>query len=156
MRTRRALLVALLGLAAGLAGPAAAPPVVLDLQVGGERLRLDPAELAARVPLAAGEDFRVAELARDAHSSHHVVAIRTAEIPHRHDRHDLQVVMLRGHGSWRVGERSEPVGEGSVLYVPRGTLHAFSNQASEPALAYAVYTPAFEGSDRVEVPDPEP
>ena len=39
------------------------------------------ATLAERVTLAPGEDFRVVELARDTGTSHHLVAIRGAEIP---------------------------------------------------------------------------
>jgi mannose-6-phosphate isomerase-like protein (cupin superfamily) len=35
--------------------------------------------------------------------------------------------------------------------VPRGTPHAFANESGEPALAYAVYVPAFDGQDRVPV-----
>jgi mannose-6-phosphate isomerase-like protein (cupin superfamily) len=42
------------------------------------------------------------------------------------------------------------VGEGSILYVPRGAVHAFRNDAPEPAIAYAVYLPAFDGQDRVD------
>jgi len=150
MGTRFAPLALALALAASPAA-CSGPAPVADLLLGDERLRLDADALAARVPLAPDEEFRVAELGRDAHSSHHAVAIRSAETPHRHDRHDLQVVMLRGHGTWRVGERVEAVGEGSILYVPRGSVHAFANQSGETALAYAVYTPPFDGSDRVEV-----
>jgi mannose-6-phosphate isomerase-like protein (cupin superfamily) len=40
------------------------------------------------------------------------------------------------------------VGQGSILYVPRATVHAFRNTSDEPAAAYAVYTPAFDGQDR--------
>ena len=157
MGTRLALLV-LLAAAGGLLVasqtrplPESSAPRTIDLLLDGERLRLDPAAIAERVPLPPGADFGVAELGRDAHSSHHAVAIRTAELPHRHDRHDLLVVTLRGHGTWRVGERTEPVGAGSVLYVPRGTPHAFTNHSPAPAIAFAVYTPAFDGTDRVEV-----
>jgi mannose-6-phosphate isomerase-like protein (cupin superfamily) len=49
-----------------------------------------------------------------------------------------------------VGDAVHPVGEGSILYVPRGTVHAFANESGEPAIAYAVYTPAFDGKDRKE------
>jgi mannose-6-phosphate isomerase-like protein (cupin superfamily) len=94
--------------------------------------------------------FRVVGIGRDAHASHHLVAIRKAEIPHRHDRHDLLVVMLRGHGRMRLGAEERPVGEGSILYVPRGAVHAFTNLAPEPAVAIAVYFPAYDGQDRVE------
>ena len=92
------------------------------------------------------------ELARDAGTSQHVVAIRGAETPHRHDQHDLLVVMLRGHGRMRIGAEERPVGEGSILYVPRGTVHAFRNESPEPAVAFAVYLPAFDGKDRVDEP----
>ena len=43
---------------------------------------------------------------------------------------------------------SRPVGEGSVLSVSRGTLHAFRNAADAPAVASAVHAPAFDGEDR--------
>ena len=92
------------------------------------------------------------ELARDANTSQHLVAIRAQEVPHRHDHHDLLVVMLRGHGRMRIGADEREVGEGSILYVPRGSVHAFRNESPEPAVAFAVYLPAFDGRDRVTAP----
>lgn len=153
----RALAIALCaaltaGLAAARLEAESAPPAVLDAQLDG-RLHLPLAALAERAPLAPSEDFRVALVGRDAHTSHHVVSIRNAETPHRHDHHDLLVVVLRGHGRMRLGDQTQPVGEGSVLYVPRGTVHAFANASEAPAVAYAVYTPPFDGEDRVEVAD---
>lgn len=136
-----------------LSAPGGEAPPTLDALLGSERKRVPVAELVERVPLEAGQDFRVAELGRDAGTSHHIVAIRTAETPHRHDRHDLFVVMIRGHGTWRVGDETKPVGEGSLLYIPRGTVHAFGNESAENAIAYAVYVPPFDGEDRVEVGD---
>ncbi len=93
--------------------------------------------------------MRVVEIGRDDHTSHHVVALRVGEELHRHDRHDLVVVLLSGHGSMRLGEESRAVGEGSIVYVPRGSVHAFTNDADTPAFAYVLYTPPFEGEDRV-------
>ena len=109
------------------------------------------AELATRAPLAEGEDFRAVEVGRDAATSHHVVSIRTREVPHRHDRHDLLVVLLSGHGTMQLGDDVRAIGEGSILYIPRGTPHTFENHSAEPAAAYAVYSPAFDGSDRVPI-----
>ena len=125
----------------------------LDALFGDARTTIPLAAVAARVPLADGESFRVVEIGRDAHASHHAVAIREREIPHRHDRHDLLVVMLSGYGSMRLGDETRAVGEGSILYVPRGTPHAFSNHGDAPAIAYAVYLPAFDGSDRAPLDD---
>jgi len=144
-----ALALALLA-PAGSPAPADAPPAaVLDALFPGGRRNEALAALAASAPLPAGEDFRVTEIGRDAHTSHHLVWIRDREQPHRHDRHDLFVVVLRGWGAMRLGGEERPVGEGSILYVPRGTPHAFRNQSPDVAVAYAVYAPAFDGADRI-------
>lgn len=158
----RIALLALTAVASGCAGPAAAvvpratPPAMLDARLGDARITTPLAELAARDPLRAEERFRVREIGRDAGTSHHLVWIRDAEEPHRHDRHDLVVVVLRGHGTMLVGDETRAVGEGSILYVPRATVHAFRNEASEPAVAYAVYAPAFDPADRVAPDAPRP
>ena len=155
MRNRRAPSCALvLSVLLIAAAPTHDAAPTIDALLAGERVRIPLAEISARAALEPDQDFRAVELGRDAGTSHHLVAIRTAETPHRHDRHDLLVVMQRGHGTMRIGERTLPVGERSILYVPRGTVHAFANAGSEPALAYAVYTPPFDGKDRVEV-DPD-
>jgi len=134
------------------ASPASGPtPPTLDALFPPGRITLPLDALASKYPLERGKDFQVFEVGRDAHASHHVVWIVDREIPHRHDTHDLVVVMLRGYGSMRLGAETRPVGPNSVLYVPRGTPHAFTNASGEPALAYAVYTPAFDGKDRVPV-----
>ncbi len=143
-----------LALLVGLAAASDAPvrvPATLDALFPAGRLTLPLADLASRYPLPAGKDFFVHEVARDAHSSHHAVWIQDREQPHRHDRHDLFVVIVSGHGTMRLGAEARPVGEGSILYVPRGTPHAFTNEFGEPALAYAVYAPAFDGKDRIDV-----
>ena len=153
MRSQRALPCALaLSVLLLAAAPAGDSAPTIDAQLSGARVRIPLAALPERVLLAPDQGFRVVELGRDANSSHHLVAIRGAETPHRHDHHDLLVVMQRGHGTMRIGDETLPVGEHSILYVPRGTVHAFANQSAEPAVSYAVYTPPFDGKDRVEVP----
>lgn len=111
--------------------------------------------LIGAIELAEDEDFRVVELGRDDHSSHHLVFIRDREIPHRHDRHDLFLVALRGYGGMLQGDEERPVGEGSIIFIPRGGVHAFRNADAEPAVAYVVFTPAFDGQDRVDASGPE-
>jgi mannose-6-phosphate isomerase-like protein (cupin superfamily) len=140
-----AALLAMAGCVRAREGPAPA----VDALLGVARVSIPLAELPARVPLADGQDFRVEELGRSESTSHHVAAIRTAEPLHRHDRHDLLVVLVRGHGTQRVGDETRPVGEGSVIFVPRGVTHAFTNTGPEPAVAYVVYAPPFDGTDRV-------
>ena len=154
MRSTRLVRLTLSGLMLAAAAFAASPEPgkpVLDALFPSGRLTLPLDALAAKYPLEPGKDFQVVEIGRDAHSSHHVVWIVDREAPHRHDTHDLFVVMLRGSGTMRLGAETRAVGPGSILYVPRGTPHAFANGSGEPALSYAVYTPAFDGKDRVPV-----
>ena len=122
---------------------------MLDALFGDERRSVALEALETRALLGPGENQRVVEIGRDEHTSHHVVTIRDRETPHRHDRHDLTVVMLEGWGAMRIGDEERRVGRGSILYVPRGAVHAFRNLSDEPAVAYAVYTPAFDGKDRI-------
>lgn len=138
-------------LALSLVSTSGQPAPVFDGLFPEGRITKSLAELIAGTSLAEGEGFRVEEIARDAHSSHHVVWIRDREIPHRHDRHDLFVVILRGHGAMRLADEERATPEGSILFIPRGTPHAFRNGSGVPAVAYAIYTPAFDGKDRISV-----
>lgn len=135
--------------AAGPAGPPTGPGPVLDVLLGDRRTTLPRAELVARAALAPDQDVRVVEIGRDAHTSHHVVGIRSGEPLHRHERHDLIVVVLEGHGRMRLGDTTRPVGQGSVVYTPRGAVHAFTNAGERPAYAHVVYSPPYDGEDRV-------
>ncbi len=150
---QRSALALVVAFTVGIAAHAAQtpPPAVLDALLGDKRMTVALEALETRAVLGAGESQRVVEVGRDGASSHHVVAIRDREVPHRHDRHDLLVVMLEGHGAMRLGDEEKPVGQGSILWVPRGTVHAFRNTSGAPAVAYAVYLPPFDGTDRVTV-----
>lgn len=126
-----------------------APPAMLDAVFGDERQTVALEKLESRPALGPGESFRAVEIARDANSSHHVVAIRDGETPHRHEQHDLLVMLLEGHGVMRMGDAARRVGQGSILWVPRGTVHAFRNASDSPAVAYLVYFPPFDADDRI-------
>jgi mannose-6-phosphate isomerase-like protein (cupin superfamily) len=146
---RRALALALASSFLAACSDAGRAPAVLDALWPEGRATVSLAQLATRAPLAPDQDFRAVEIARDAATSHHVVSIRTAEVPHRHERHDLLVVLLKGFGTMQLGDEARALGEGSILYIPRGTPHTFANHSDAPAVAYAVYLPAFDGTDRV-------
>jgi len=127
---------------------------MVDVQLGTTRLSLPVAELASRVPLAAGEKFKIAELGRDGNSSHHVVALLDREPLHRHDSHDLLVFVIAGEGEMLIGDQTKPIGAHSVVYVPRHTVHSMHNTTNKPLIGYAVFTPPFDGKDRVPVDKP--
>ena len=144
-------LAALTGAGLGCASLSGSPrrEAVVDARFGDERLRVPLDTLVQRAALAPGQDFNATLIGADSHQSHHLVAIRTGETPHRHDEHDLVVIVIEGHGSMLIGQQSQPVAAGSVVYIPRRTRHAFSNESGAPATAYTIYTPPFDGKDRV-------
>lgn len=78
-------------------------------------------------------------------SSHHIVALLGAEPPHRHDTHDLLVVVLEGEGEMVIGDATRPIGQHSIVYVPRHTAHSMHNTEQTPFMGYAVFTPPFDG-----------
>ncbi|HTO05417.1 MAG TPA: hypothetical protein VMR86_00015, partial [Myxococcota bacterium] len=109
---RSALVAVLLGL--GTAPPAPLTGT-LDALFPTGRVTRPLESLLAEHPLEAGKTFQVTELGRDAASSHHLVWIVDREQPHRHDSHDLFVVMLRGSGTMRIGSETRPIAPGSIL-----------------------------------------
>jgi mannose-6-phosphate isomerase-like protein (cupin superfamily) len=129
----------------------AVPGSAVDALLGSERLTIPFADLEARVPLPDGENFKVVEIGRDASSSHHIVALRDREPIHRHDTHDLLVVTLEGYGSMLIGDEERAIGPRSIVYIPRGTVHAMRNTSGKVLYGYAVFTPPFDGKDRVPV-----
>jgi mannose-6-phosphate isomerase-like protein (cupin superfamily) len=50
-----------------------------------------------------------------------------------------------------LGDEERVIGPRSIVYVPRGVPHSMRNGASTPLYGYAVFTPAFDGKDRVAV-----
>lgn len=128
---------------------AEAPPAMLDALFTSGRITRPLAELLAGVALERGQDFRIVEVGRDGASSHHVVALRDREPIHRHDRHDLLVFVLEGHGRMLIGDEERAIGERSIVYIPRGTTHSMRNGSARPLTGYAVFVPPFDGRDRV-------
>jgi mannose-6-phosphate isomerase-like protein (cupin superfamily) len=131
--------------------PAPKPSATFDGQLGDTRLRVPLADLAGRVKLAAGETFKLVELGRDASSSHHAVALLDREPLHRHDTHDLLVVVVEGEGEMLIGDYTRTIGTHSIVYVPRKTVHSMRNTGKKPVIGYVMFTPPFDGKDRVPV-----
>ncbi len=142
-----------LGLALGLAGLAlsscAKPPVAVFDAFLPEGRRTEPLSALVDQPLEPDQYVRFTEIGRDEHSSHHLIWVRIGGVLHRHDHHDLNAVLLRGFGRLQLGDEEREVGPGSIIYAPRGVPHVFSNRSNEPAVAYFVFTPPYDGVDRV-------
>lgn len=91
---------------------------------------------------------------RNADLSSHYIFLAGSETPHFHDRHDLQVHLLRGAGFIHFREHSVPVTAGDVVLVPRGAYHWAESTGAEPMQVFATYSPAFDGRDRRDASQP--
>lgn len=126
---------------------ACAPAPRLYLQYGNEIKQAELEKMLAENPLAPGENIKVVTLGQGATASHHVVQIRDRETPHVHKSHDATVMMLKGQGYLMLETRRVEIKAGDVVYIPRGAAHYFTNTDREPAVAFATYSPPFDGKD---------
>jgi mannose-6-phosphate isomerase-like protein (cupin superfamily) len=99
-------------------------------------------------PLGPSDNIRPSELRRGESSSIALVQVRDREQPHVHTRYDLTVTLVRGSGTLWLGGVPQPMGEGDIAFIPRGTPHYFVNQGSAPAAALVVFAPPFSGPDQ--------
>ena len=103
-----------------------------------------------------GEILRIVDAGRSESLSNHIVIVRSRELPHRHNRHDSTVTILEGRGTMVVGKEKRRVRAGSVLFIPRGTVHNYTNESEKSTVALVVFAPPFDGQDREVVrPSPE-
>lgn len=57
---------------------------------------------------------------------------------HQHPDHDQALVYLRGRGVQVVGTEEVPVRRGSLLFLPRGTVHGFRRERSQSPICLAL------------------
>jgi mannose-6-phosphate isomerase-like protein (cupin superfamily) len=133
---------------------ACAPAPRVFLQYGAEVKQAEIEKVLAENPLGAGENIKITTLGQGQSVSHHVVQIRDREKPHLHKLHDGTVVMVEGHGYLMMENRRIDLSVGDIVYIPRGAVHYFVNTASEPTVAFVVFSPPFDGKDTVPVEKP--
>ncbi|MFN0058167.1 MAG: cupin domain-containing protein [Planctomycetota bacterium] len=86
-----------------------------------------------------------------AETSHSVLRLAGAEVPHTHDRHDLTCVLLRGRARLHLGADVYDVVPGDVMDIPRGTVHWAEAIDEDACEVYVIFSPAFDGNDFHEV-----
>ena len=133
---------------------ACAPVPRFYLQYGTDFKQSDLEKMLAENPLPMGENIKVITLGQGPAASHHVVQIHDRESPHLHKTHDATVMMLKGQGYLMLEQRRIDLMVGDVVYIPRGAAHYFTNTAREPTVAFAIYSPPFDGKDIVPVNNP--
>jgi mannose-6-phosphate isomerase-like protein (cupin superfamily) len=100
---------------------------------------------------------RTDEIARTEGASVHLVQTRT-EVPlNFHQAHDELVFLWSGSGKLEIAGTWRDVKPGEWVLIPRRTTHAFKAEGGAPAVALSIFTPAFDGKDRVlQPPDRDP
>lgn len=131
------------------AGPR--PAVLVWEGAGAPRvLQLDEAAVSAS---RQGPGVRAEAWGESPDATLRVLATTEAERPHRHDQHDLTVVLLRGAGVLVVEGRQWQVRSGDVVHVARGKVHHFHPRGPAPVTALVIFTPRLEGGDYQEAVD---
>ena len=130
---------------------ACSPAPQIALQSGAELQQTDLEKILADHPLAANDNIKITTLGQGRAVSHHVVQIRDREKPHLHQQHDGTVFMFKGSGYLIMDKRRVDLSAGDVVYIPRGTVHYFVNTGRDPAVAFVVFAPPFDGKDIVPV-----
>jgi mannose-6-phosphate isomerase-like protein (cupin superfamily) len=133
---------------------ACAPAPRISLKYGTELKQTEIEKVLAENPLGASENIKITTLGQGQGVSHHVVQVRDREKPHMHKIHDGTVVMVKGRGYLMMDNRRIDLSAGDIVYIPRGAVHYFVNTAAEPAVAFVVFSPSFDGKDTVPVVEP--
>jgi mannose-6-phosphate isomerase-like protein (cupin superfamily) len=133
---------------------ACAPTPRISLQYGTELKQAEIEKVLAENPLGASENIKITTLGQGQGVSHHVVQVRDREKPHMHKMHDGTVVMVKGRGYLMMDNGRIDLSAGDIVYIPRGAVHYFVNTAAEPAVAFVIFSPPFDGKDTLPVSKP--
>ncbi len=80
-------------------------------------------------------------LVEGGHCTVNVVQASSGNMPHVHKEYDERVVILRGTGTFRLGDKIVPFRPGNVLFIPAGTIHTPIADGYQAALS--IYSPGF-------------
>lgn len=100
-------------------------------------------------PIGKDENIKVIPLFKNENGSHFIIQIRDREKPHIHESHDLTVVVKSGKGVLHFGKDKLTMKCDDIAFIPKGVFHYFVNTGSEPAVAYVIFNPSYDGKDMV-------
>jgi mannose-6-phosphate isomerase-like protein (cupin superfamily) len=99
-------------------------------------------------PLVKDEPFKIIPLVQGQDASATVVRAMNELKPHYHEGREEIVYVIRGGGTMVLGGQKRPVKAGDVIYIPRGTVHGFTNGSKGETVVFSVMAPPFDGKDR--------
>jgi mannose-6-phosphate isomerase-like protein (cupin superfamily) len=93
-------------------------------------------------------------LRRTPEASFHLLRVRTALRPRKHEQSDLVLLVVAGKVELELGDRMLPGAPGDVIEVPRGTPYGATNRGDKPGVLYLIFTPALDPNDVKNVTTP--
>lgn len=90
----------------------------------------------------------IKEVYRDQEKSSHIILMNGAEKPHFHDRHNFEVVLVKGSNRLHLGDRTIDLQRDKPVRVEKGTLHWAENTGSVYSILSVDFFPPFDGTDR--------
>jgi mannose-6-phosphate isomerase-like protein (cupin superfamily) len=99
------------------------------------------------------ENIHVQNIYSDSLSSSFVIWVKKSVRPHYHAEHTEAVTVLNGKGIMQLGDSFFKIRKGSVIIIPKGTVHSVEVTSRKPLLVLSVQAPEFKGKDRIFVKD---
>jgi quercetin dioxygenase-like cupin family protein len=125
--------------AAALGVPPADAPVV----------RFD--EVVKAHPIDPERGAVLTEVARGEQASVNIWQMTKGLPLHLHRHHEEVIFVKSGRAEVRIGERTLTMQAGDLVLVPKNTVHSARAVGTEPFRGISVFSPAFDGKDRVVV-----
>ncbi len=95
------------------------------------------------------QDMRTDKIDDDSLSSVHLTQIRDGVQEQRHLNHQETVWVVRGAVRLTLDADKYKVAAGTVVTIPPGVSHSFYSMGKIPAVIISVFSPGFDGKDRV-------
>ena len=105
-------------------------------------------DLPALQPPADFENIHVQKVGSDQNSTSFIIWVKEEVKPHYHETHTETLYVLEGSGMMTMGDEGQRIGPGTLLLIPKGTVHSVEVTSSEPLKVLSVQAPEFHGKDR--------
>lgn len=96
-----------------------------------------------------GQPFKSTPLLRGPNCSFNLAQLVTVLKSHYHKDRDEVVYLVRGNGLVTIAGKEYKIMPGYAYLVPKGTIHRFVNFGPDPAVVLSIFSPAFDGKDRI-------
>jgi mannose-6-phosphate isomerase-like protein (cupin superfamily) len=95
------------------------------------------------------QELRSDKIEGDSLSSVHLTQVRGEVKALSHLHHKETMYVIRGAGRLTLGNQKYKVAAGEVITIPPGTPHSFYSMGKIPTVVISVFSPGFDGKDRV-------